>query len=181
MGVHKNYMPIACNNVGMLVLQGFNWESCKEDWYSVLAAQAKEIADAGFSSVWFPPPSDSVSPQGYLPRDLYLLDSSYGSETEMRDCIHTFSALNIKVVADIVINHRCAHKQVRAVCHLLCVYLAAYTNCVAVTRCCFKRCFAYFIATLTVHLALILIPVENQVMKLETQIACCSGRCVAGV
>jgi hypothetical protein len=96
-------------------LQGFNWESCKEKWYSVLASQAKEIGEAGFTSVWFPPPSDSVSPQGYLPRDLYLLDSSYGTEAELRECIQTFTALNIKVVADIVINHRCAHKQVRLV------------------------------------------------------------------
>lgn len=62
--------------------------------------------------MWFPPPSDSVSPQGYLPRDLYLLESHYGSETELRECIQTFATQNIKVVADIVINHRCAHKQV---------------------------------------------------------------------
>ena len=38
------------------------------------------IADAGITSVWLPPPSDSVSPQGYLPRDLYDLNSAYGSE-----------------------------------------------------------------------------------------------------
>jgi alpha-amylase len=94
-------------------VQGFNWESCKEEWYKVLASQAGTIAASGFTSVWFPPPSDSVSPQGYLPRDLYLLDSGYGTESELRECIASFAAHNIKVVADIVINHRCAHKQVR--------------------------------------------------------------------
>lgn len=97
-------------------VQGFNWESCKQDWYAVLASQARAIGEAGFTSVWFPPPSDSVSPQGYLPRDLYLLDSTYGSEKELRECIQTFSGLDIKVVADIVINHRCAHKQVSTGC-----------------------------------------------------------------
>lgn len=43
--------------------QGFNWESSKESWYKKLAGQATEIADAGFTAIWFPPASDSVSPQ----------------------------------------------------------------------------------------------------------------------
>jgi alpha-amylase len=73
-------------------VQGFNWESCKEEWYKVLASQAGTIAASG---------------------DLYLLDSGYGTESELRECIASFAAHNIKVVADIVINHRCAHKQVR--------------------------------------------------------------------
>ncbi len=34
--------------------------------------------------LWLPPPSDSVSPQGYLPRDLYDLSSAYGSEVRPR-------------------------------------------------------------------------------------------------
>ncbi len=43
--------------------QGFNWESSKEAWYKKLALQADEIAAAGFTAIWFPPASDSVSPQ----------------------------------------------------------------------------------------------------------------------
>lgn len=49
--------------------------------------QVKDLAKAGFTCVWLPPPSDSVSPQGYLPRDFYQLDSNYGSEAELRDLI----------------------------------------------------------------------------------------------
>ena len=77
---------------------------------------APQIAAAGYTSIWLPPPSDAVSPQGYLPRDLYCLDSKYGTEKELRDCIKELQRWNLKVIADIVINHRCAHKQVRVTC-----------------------------------------------------------------
>ena len=45
--------------------------------------------------------------QGYLPRDLYQLDSCYGSEGDLRDLINKCHEYNIKVIADIVVNHRC--------------------------------------------------------------------------
>lgn len=67
---------------------------------------------AGFSAIWMPPPSESVSPQGYLPTDLYNLNSQYGSESELRDCIAALHEAELKVLADIVINHRCAATQV---------------------------------------------------------------------
>ena len=70
------------------------------------------IARAGFTSMWLPPPSDSVSPQGYLPRDIYNLNSAYGSEGELRELLYELHDQELKAVADIVINHRCAHSQV---------------------------------------------------------------------
>lgn len=94
-----------------ILLQGFNWDSHHKDWYKILANQASEIAKLGFTSIWLPPPSDSVSPQGYLPRDLYSLDSRYGNEGDLRECIQNFHGSGIKVLADIVINHRCAQYQ----------------------------------------------------------------------
>lgn len=94
-----------------ILLQGFNWDSHHQDWYKVVANQAREISNLGFTSIWLPPPSDSVSPQGYLPRDLYSLDSRYGSEAELRECIQGLHGVGIKVLADIVINHRCAQYQ----------------------------------------------------------------------
>lgn len=77
----------------------------------VLKSKAGQIAAAGYTSLWLPPPSDSVSQQGYLPRDLYNLNSQYGSEGDLRDCISVLHENDLKVIADIVINHRCAHNQ----------------------------------------------------------------------
>ncbi|KAK9848494.1 hypothetical protein WJX84_004190 [Apatococcus fuscideae] len=98
-----------------IILQGFNWESCKgvngKPFWQVLQSQAHTIAEAGFTSVWLPPPSDAVSDQGYLPRDLYNLDSKYGSQAELRNCISVLHENNLKAIADIVINHRCANSQ----------------------------------------------------------------------
>lgn len=53
--------------------------------------------------------------QGYLPRDLYELNCKYGSESELRDLIALFHEHRIKVIADIVVNHRCASFQVRRI------------------------------------------------------------------
>lgn len=95
-----------------IMLQAFNWESCKTgNHYKVLKSQAEDWLQAGFTAVWLPPPTDSVSQQGYLPRDLYDLNSAYGSEEDLRDLLTTLKDKGLKPLADVVINHRCAHYQ----------------------------------------------------------------------
>ena len=94
-----------------ILLQGFNWESWKHSWYATLEEQADAIADAGFSMIWLPPPTESVSPQGYMPRDLYCLNSQYGTEDELVELIQSFQGRGLKVLGDAVLNHRCAHEQ----------------------------------------------------------------------
>lgn len=59
-----------------VLCQGFNWESHKSGrWYSELKSKASELASLGFTIIWLPPPTESVSPEGYMPKDLYNLNS----------------------------------------------------------------------------------------------------------
>lgn len=44
-------------------LQAFNWESHKKNWYRDCMGKVADWAKQGFTSIWLPPPSDSVSPQ----------------------------------------------------------------------------------------------------------------------
>lgn len=96
-----------------VILQGFHWQSHqgikdrdgkKKSWYTVLRENAEAVKAAGFTWVWFPPPSDSLSANGYIPRRWNLLDTAYGTEAEQRAAIQAFAP--IKVMADIVLNHR---------------------------------------------------------------------------
>eukprot|EP00850_Spirogloea_muscicola_P001479 SM000005S17276 [mRNA] locus=s5:1181539:1184655:- [translate_table: standard] len=48
---------------------------------------------------------------GYLPRNLYSLESAYGSEAELRSLLAMLRASRLRSVADIVINHRCGTTQ----------------------------------------------------------------------
>jgi hypothetical protein len=47
--------------------QGFNWESHHQQWYKTLGDNLEWFAKLGFTMIWLPPPTESVSPQGYLP------------------------------------------------------------------------------------------------------------------
>jgi len=47
-------------------MQAFNWESNKYNWWNNLEGKVSDIAKAGFTSVWLPPPTHSFSPEGYI-------------------------------------------------------------------------------------------------------------------
>eukprot|EP00884_Botryococcus_braunii_P008558 jgi/Botrbrau1/17703/Bobra.0166s0127.1 len=65
----------------------------------------------GFNGMWLPPPSQSVSCQGYLPGQLYNLNSKYGSKEHLIELNRELKKLDISPIADVVINHRCADAQ----------------------------------------------------------------------
>lgn len=97
-----------------VLLQAFNWNSWRthnKDYFKHLASKSNEIQKSGIDAIWLPPCSKSVSPQGYMPLNLYDVNSEYGSESDLRDCVKTFKQHNIDVYADIVVNHRCAEFQ----------------------------------------------------------------------
>ncbi|GFS42073.1 alpha-amylase-like 3 [Actinidia rufa] len=92
-----------------ILCQGFNWESHKSGrWYMELLERAAEISSLGFTVVWLPPPTESVSPEGYMPRDLYNLNSRYGNVEELKLLVKRFHEVGIRVLGDVVLNHRCA-------------------------------------------------------------------------
>ena len=97
-----------------ILLQGFHWASHRgafdhgsrthKSWYRVMRENAAAIEAAGFTWVWFPPASDSLAPEGYIPRRWNVLDTPYGGESELRGAIEALGP--VRAMADIVLNHR---------------------------------------------------------------------------
>ncbi|KAJ6371238.1 hypothetical protein OIU77_001692 [Salix suchowensis] len=94
-----------------IVFQGFNWESWRRQWYLELASKAADLSKCGVTAIWLPPPTESVAPQGYMPSDLYNLNSAYGSVEELKHCIEEMHSQDLLALGDVVLNHRCAQKQ----------------------------------------------------------------------
>lgn len=94
-----------------IVFQGFNWESWRKQWYLDLAPKAADLSRCGVTAVWLPPPTESVAPQGYMPSDLYNLNSAYGSVEELKHCVEEMHSQDLLALGDVVLNHRCAQKQ----------------------------------------------------------------------
>ncbi|PNX84863.1 alpha-amylase-like protein, partial [Trifolium pratense] len=57
-----SFFPLLASSA--LLFQGFNWESSnKGGWYNSLKNNIGDLANAGITHVWLPPPSQSVGPQ----------------------------------------------------------------------------------------------------------------------
>jgi alpha-amylase len=89
-----------------VMLQGFNWLSHNNNWYPTVGAKIADIKASRIDAIWLPPPSDAASNEGYLPRELYKLNSQYGTQVQLQTLINSLHTTNIKALADIVINHR---------------------------------------------------------------------------
>lgn len=94
-----------------ILLQGFHWNSKNYDnnWYAQMEEKVPVISELGVTHVWFPPPSDSTSTNGYLPRQLNILSSYYGTESDLTSAVSAFKKVGINSVVDVVINRPCRY------------------------------------------------------------------------
>ncbi len=94
-------------NYGGVMLQGFSWDSYDNSRWKVLASQADDLK--GFIDlVWVPQSGkclESYQVMGYTPYYYFNQNSSFGSETELKNMIQTFKTNGIGTIADVVINH----------------------------------------------------------------------------
>jgi alpha-amylase len=99
--------PEASAKTYEIMLQGFHWKSSSVPggWYKIIEQNTPRIKNAGFTLVWFPPPSKSASDEGYLPNQLNDFNSKYGSESDLKSAVMGLKP-EVKSLADIVINHR---------------------------------------------------------------------------
>lgn len=103
------------------MMQGWYWDypkgGCNGEtatWASVIQGQANTIANAGFTYIWLPPPtntSSGVCSNGYDPKDIYDLGefsgpTGIGTRADLNSLISTLSAAGVAPVADAVFNHR---------------------------------------------------------------------------
>ncbi len=94
-------------NSSDVMLQGFHWRSYETyPWWNVVQGKASDIKASGFTMVWLPPSQDAASNEGYLPRQLYVQSSMYGTDVQLKSAIGSLHTYGVKAIADIVINHR---------------------------------------------------------------------------
>ncbi len=95
---------ITADRAGVL-LETFSWSllSNRELQFHQIASQAAVIKAAGITHAWLPPPSVSVDKEGYMPQRWHKFEA----ENTQRMAIQALKNVNVSVVADAVLNHRC--------------------------------------------------------------------------
>jgi len=101
------------------LFQFFHWYySTEGNLWNHAADQAERLASLGVTQVWLPPAYKSAlgtAEPGYAVYDLYDLGefdqkgtvrTKFGTKAEYLDCIKKMQASGIKVLADIVLNHK---------------------------------------------------------------------------
>lgn len=94
-------------NYGGVMLQGFSWDSYDYSQWKVLEKQANDMKGY-IDLVWVPQSGkckEITQVMGYTPYYYFNQNSSFGSESELRNMISTFKANDIGTIADVVINH----------------------------------------------------------------------------
>lgn len=95
-------------NYGGVMLQGFSWDSYNDSQWKILANQTDDMKGY-IDLIWLPQSgkcAETVQVMGYKPYYYFNQNSSFGTETELRNLITKFKANGIGAIADVVINHR---------------------------------------------------------------------------
>ncbi len=90
-----------------VMLQGFSWDSYDNSQWKVLEKQADDMKGY-IDLIWVPQSGkclETYQVMGYTPYYYFNQNSSFGSETELRNMISTFKTNGIGTIADVVINH----------------------------------------------------------------------------
>ena len=109
------------------MVQYFEWYLANDGlWWKRCAAKAENMAALGITRVWLPPAYKGTSQEdvGYGVYDMYDLGefdqkgtirTKYGTKDEYIEAIKAFHDQGIKVLADIVLNHRMGGDEVEEV------------------------------------------------------------------
>jgi alpha-amylase len=104
--------PHAGETMRDVILHAFNWT------YTTIADRAKEIADAGYGAVLFPPvlyTDASIAEwwQRYQPKDYRILRSYLGRKRALEVALKALNDAGVRAYADIVFNHMANEKKLR--------------------------------------------------------------------
>lgn len=131
-----------------VMMQAFYWNvpvdavNKNGTWWDTLRIKAPSLASAGFTGMWVPPPSKGnwgITDMGYGIFDHYDLgnynqkgstETRFGSRTELNNMITAMHNNNIKVYADVILNHIYGDEAEREVNPAVKSYVfnEAYTN-----------------------------------------------------
>ena len=98
-----------------VMLQGFFWDSQQQTGWTQLMNHVSDIRTS-FTAIWLPPSAEAEGGNtvggnnvGYHPRTWNNQNSCWGTADNLRTLINTFHANGVRVLADIVVNHRAGY------------------------------------------------------------------------
>lgn len=105
-------VPAASTDV---LLQGFSWNSQTTNSWLQLTAEAAELGQH-FNGIWLPPSAEAEGGNtvggnnvGYHPRTWNNQNSCWGTAADLKTLIAALHTNHVKVIADIVVNHRAGY------------------------------------------------------------------------
>src|SRR5436190_23268526 len=101
-----------------VILQPFHWYSSSNALYKDLIANAANLANLGYTAIWFPPPgkgSGGINDVGYGSFDLFdigefdqkqTIGTKYGTRAQLLAAIKAVQAAAMHAYIDVTFNHK---------------------------------------------------------------------------